>query len=348
MRDTCLAAKRGADVVELRIDPFTDFNGLPFRPCETLRGLHRLYPPGRERYLSPMPHEDRAATSTPSGAMNAPEADPNPPLSYAHDAPAWYLRRRPQRWILLVALILLGIWLPGALSPMWARIRFFRQQQYLVSHPYTPQGVQVRFSSTQPYVHTPVPFDTVEADYRTRRRSVGLGAVVITLKRGVVPTLLFSGVLRTAAGHRRMTQIFAAPMNHSGSDIGIQLFVVSAELQDWPQVFGRHPYASDDVSWADLNWCPTNFREAVVTGGTLNRNDPSEVDITLTLDGKTVEIPIHLVNAPPSANALTSAGVQSKGGHVVITANLDAAFEHLRPIDRSSSFYPWPFTGKAK
>ena len=296
-----------------------------------------------------MPNDDRAATASISETPHAPE--PNTQISYARDAMAWYRRRRPQRWIILLAIVVLGIWLSRTVPPIWTRYRFFQAQQYLVNHPWTPQGAQVRFSASQPYAHALGAFDTIEARFWAMRMSAGLGSFTITSQAGVSTTPLFSGVLRTAAGQQRLTQISAASVNVWGRT-GIQLIAIAVELRNWPWILGGYSWdtpgtAHDDFSIASVVFSPEKFREAVVTGGTMNPKDPSEVDITLTLDGKTVEIPIHVADASPSGYPVGAATVHPTGGRVVLAAPIGEAAGKL-PYSSGmwGGFWAWPSTGK--
>ena len=143
-------------------------------------------------------------------------------------------------------------------------------------------------------------------------------------------------------------QISAMSVNVSGRDTGIQLIAIAAELPDWEWIlWGNSGTTRADVNMASVTFCPEKFREAVVTGGTTNPKDPSEVDITLTFDGKTVEIPIHVADALPWGNAGGAAAVQRTGGRVVLAAPIREAVHKLFPGSGSwQNFNSWPYTGK--
>lgn len=265
---------------------------------------------------------------------------PTAPLPYADAVIPWYRRRRWQRGMLLAAVLVLLLWIPHGLGPMWERYRFYLAQQQLVRQAWSPAGEAVRFSATQPYAHAAGAFQALEADFWARRRSVGSGDFGAWGQAGGTATPIFSAMRRTAGGQERLVQVFASPVKVGGQDQGIVLAAVAVEPVSWRWVVNGNRRHRGDIFYGEALGRLMQLTPISVTGGRANPADASEVDVTVLLDGQSTELPFHVIDLPtPTPTPM--------GARVVIAAPIRQWLGS--GVFRGSAqwtLYSWPGNGK--
>jgi hypothetical protein len=233
--------------------------------------------------------------------------------------------------MIAIATGLLLVWMVVRFAiPIGQRYRFYRLQERVANYSNPPNPAVLHFSATQPYARIPGPVDQFYDSFWTARPKTGLGRMTIGPSPGGPPTPVFCGTLKTPGGQTRIVQVYAAPGPVKASGItqtsggsSISLIAASCELQAPRWV----------VSGSGHQW-----QEDIDVGSILFKLNPSEADVSITVNGSAELFKLHVVDLPPTQG-------QRRVGFAL---DFDRHWPPLLQHGWSSVgiWQQWPFTGK--
>jgi hypothetical protein len=216
-------------------------------------------------------------------------------ISYAQPI-RWYRQRRFQRWVILLAILLLGWTIAREIPPFWHRYRCWQLNDRATRFPTTPDQILLDYSPPGPPLpHVATNVVQFQSELWASRSNAGLGTLTSPMLTG---TPLLCHLLKTSKGSSRVVQIYAQISGLPSGITTVSFLAASCAIPDrrWilspPKNGINRAFASTDFATAQLQFrALTNL---TLNGGAVDPADPSVAEIKFGLNAGSYVIRIHL------------------------------------------------------